>query len=263
MPAFCAVHIWEPEKLGILVSSAATSARMTSVCHAIFRLANLKQQAHSGRAMHAVRDPSALTYIRKRRRHIGGTRRTVAPERRTKTVMWVALLRTLYALTLIALPLVVDTQASSPKIALSITTPDTTIESDKVSMFFLSVKERNNSDLSIKTVKESGDESRWYRVEISRDGGIVEKIEPPKQDKGSSLRKVARGNGPFSISIPPHKSVVIPFAVTTIYDMSKPGTYFITLEKQTDPGKPDNEIVRSNTVAVTVLAAAKAGPRAQ
>ena len=60
---------------------------------------------------------------------------------------------------------------------------------------------------------------------------------------------------PYTGTLNPGKIQDFEVLLSEIYDLSAPGKYEITFSRGTDPGRPDNVDVKSNTITITVLPA--------
>jgi hypothetical protein len=87
----------------------------------------------------------------------------------------------------------------------------------------------------------------------------------PAQETGN-MRSLRERRNPTKVSkhpimgsyrsptiIKPGKSITLPLPIADYFDMTKPGTYTITVSKETFPGNPANSVtVRSNTITIVV-----------
>jgi hypothetical protein len=104
-----------------------------------------------------------------------------------------------------------------------------------------------------------------YRILVLRDGIAAEKRNPKKatemnnEDNSNGYRiKVTRTEqdacrGGVNKGLNPGQSVKFPLWVSSEYDMTVPGTYDITVTRETDPWVPEKSVtVKSNTLTVVV-----------
>jgi hypothetical protein len=115
----------------------------------------------------------------------------------------------------------------------------------------LDVKTTNTSNVrSCETVRPN--HSWKFNISVLLDGIPLEEKEGIQK-----IRKegIPRGYGGFVQlwCTKPGESALEELNVTDFYDMSKPGTYEITVSRETDPDHPDKSVtVKSNTLTIVV-----------
>lgn len=102
-----------------------------------------------------------------------------------------------------------------------------------------------------------------YQMVVLRDGVPVQKKTPSKkEDTGETpgrykipMPRFTEANACQGATqgIPPGASIKIPLWVSSFYDMTEPGTYTITVKRETFPYEPAKSVtVWSNTIEIVV-----------
>jgi hypothetical protein len=143
-----------------------------------------------------------------------------------------------------------------PDYALTISTEDETVKSQKGMEVSVSVQEKNISRHAVNAGRPSHP-GEWYTMSVMLDGhpGPItelyrEILAPKKYDPD-----VIPTAGGFAYTIKPGESLTFEVPLTAFFDLTAPGKYEITFSRGTDPGRPDNVNVKSNTITITVLPA--------
>lgn len=128
------------------------------------------------------------------------------------------------------------------------------------------------TNVSDQAVKDNCANAAWkYDMLVSRDGAPVEKKRSagntPKVGDTSGRHKIqvhiteADGCGGPAHAIPPRGRINFPLWVSSFYDMTVPGTYTITVKRETFPFDPaKSATVWSNTITIVVPAAGEKAP---
>jgi hypothetical protein len=116
----------------------------------------------------------------------------------------------------------------------------------------LTVTEKNVSSHTI-DISRNEDPSAWYRVEISGNGSPVPKTDEMLKREATQAAVAANFGpaDPLFVTLKAGESAVFNFPISSLYDMTEPGVYQITLSRLSSSNTP----VRSNTITVTVLPA--------
>jgi hypothetical protein len=126
----------------------------------------------------------------------------------------------------------------------------------------------NDHELIVKYTNVSDTDQRdncavspWeYKLAVLRDGVKVEKkVQSEKTEEsvppGAIRIKSIRGKtcGWMTRAFKPGESVKFPMWVSSEYDMTVPGTYQLTVTRETDPWNPEKSVtVKSNTLIIVV-----------
>jgi hypothetical protein len=98
--------------------------------------------------------------------------------------------------------------------------------------------------------------SLWqYNITVVRDGILLEEKDAIQKIRKQGELERCRGYGGFKFlrQIKPGEASIDELPVTDFYDMSRPGTYEISVTEETDPHHPDGSFtVRSNTITIVV-----------
>jgi len=97
-----------------------------------------------------------------------------------------------------------------------------------------------------------GNNPGGYSLMVVHDGALME-----EREEVQTLRKQGRFLGCYGVKVlrrsQPGQYVTDELEVNDFYDMSKPGTYEITVSKETNPDHPEKSVtVKSNTLTVVV-----------
>jgi hypothetical protein len=123
------------------------------------------------------------------------------------------------------------------------------------------VTERNISDTEM---------VRWACMALEDGLDLVvayEGVRMPETDAVRRLEQRRKAGGPCGVDsgtyrIAPGKDYLFQLNITDFYDMSRPGTYKITVTKDTAPGNPVmNTVVESNAIMIMVPKATTKGSR--
>jgi hypothetical protein len=91
-----------------------------------------------------------------------------------------------------------------------------------------------------------------YKIVVLRDGLPVEQIKPKDDDTGQSTALQDTCHG-INRGIDPGKTAKFTLWVSPDYDMTVPGTYEITVTRETDPWNLAKSVtVKSNTLTIVV-----------
>jgi hypothetical protein len=106
----------------------------------------------------------------------------------------------------------------------------------------------------------TGDPIEFLTFQISRDGIPVDETTRFKKMHGIGLAPgevfLSGMGGPSVVKLKPGESCNSIVNVSNYYDMSKPGTYSVTVSRESPPGLPEESpTVKSNTITITVLPA--------
>ncbi|HEX3661655.1 MAG TPA: hypothetical protein VHU89_09505 [Acidobacteriaceae bacterium] len=118
--------------------------------------------------------------------------------------------------------------------------------------YAVEVREKNISDGLISGSDCSGF-GDWLNLSVLYNG-----VPLPTTDAVKHLEKVRRAGGPCGVNnggwkIAPGEEQQFPLYITQFYPMRKPGTYEITVTKETEPLFPVmSTTVKSNTISVVV-----------
>ena len=143
----------------------------------------------------------------------------------------------------------------APDFSLTISTPKSTIPSrGKKTYVPIHVLQKNTSQHTI-NIGRSSNPAFWYQMTVLLDGNPA-----PHTELYKRLTAPPAPNAPvimdfFSVKLKPGKTRDLGVSLSDYYDFSTPGQYQITFARGTDPGQPDNVMVYSNTITVTVLPA--------
>jgi len=144
-----------------------------------------------------------------------------------------------------------------PDFTLTISTQDETVKYQKNMDIEVSVKEKNISRHQILYMLGNF-EDRWT-MNVLLDGHpapITEQYREilalKKPDPNGLLINRGSGSG-MAVTINPGESRTYAITLNWYFDMSTPGKYEIIFTTGTDPGRPDNVEVKSNTITITVL----------
>ena len=102
-----------------------------------------------------------------------------------------------------------------------------------------------------------------YNIHVKRDGIAIEKRKSKRDTANHSeegrtglrIEVTHRGSPCHSDNkgLNPGQSVKFPLWVSSEYDMTRPGTYEITVTRETDPWNPEKSVtVKSNTLTIVV-----------
>jgi hypothetical protein len=114
----------------------------------------------------------------------------------------------------------------------------------------------NISQQNFNECREVGD--AWFNMDVRGESGPAEQTEklkrilhppPPNPDDISSMT-----GSEICDSLEPGKAGQEEVPVSMYFRMKKPGKYSITFSKGTNPGQPNNIVVKSNTITITVVA---------
>ncbi|HTW45929.1 MAG TPA: hypothetical protein VMD58_10315 [Acidobacteriaceae bacterium] len=100
----------------------------------------------------------------------------------------------------------------------------------------------------------------WYKMDVILDGSPA-----PFTKLYTRLHEKRDPNAPvifdsFLGTLKPGQSQNFSVTVSDYFDFSTPGHYEITFSRGTDPGQPDNAVVQSNTITITVIPANTPAP---
>jgi hypothetical protein len=141
-----------------------------------------------------------------------------------------------------------------PDFTLTISTQDKTVKSPKDMDIEVSVEEKNISRHQI--LYMLGNYEDMYTMDVLLDGHpapITEQYREilalKKPDPNGLLIERGSGSG-MAVTINPGESRTYAITLNWYFDMSTPGKYEIIFTTGTDPGRPDNVEVKSNTITV-------------
>ncbi len=141
-----------------------------------------------------------------------------------------------------------------PDFTLTISTGNRTLVAQKDMEIPINVEEKNISNHPVSAGKPD-DPGEWYKMVVLLDGNpapITDRYREILTPKKDDLSIPLTGSG-SSWTIEPGQTQTFEVPLTAFFDLSAPGKYKITFSRGTDPGKPDNVDVKSNTITVTVL----------
>jgi len=149
----------------------------------------------------------------------------------------------------------------APDFTLTISTKEETVTSQNHMNIGVNVEEKNISNHII-SVGRPSDPARWYAMSVLLD---LNPAPFTTEGKRSIAPKPYDPNAPVTMdsflgTLKPGQIQSFAVSLTAYFDLSSSGQYEITFSRGTDPGQPDNVVVQSNTITITVLPAGAPSP---